>query len=582
MKIQRRMTLHLTYQLIFYALLILALFFLLLNLANKSMANEEIQRDFPNGVLKTAASEATYEDGTIHLSGRWAELIEERGMWMQVIGADGKVIYAVNTAMDRSLPASYSVSQLLDIQEARKFGVYSVLNELNLSFKEPLLFLLGYKNRELDQLVSWFNAYQRNGLVSGAELRHLEEQLEKNHSYLQIIDQTGKIVQGVGSKASSPQKRHPLEILAIQQEPGYSDTNIAIYRDAQTAAVTWILYTPNTTGDFPIQSVQERLIQALIGLVAFILIVSLAASVWHSFRYGQPLVLFAGWFERMGRGQYDEVLTEKDKRKVFRRSGKMRIRYRLYKEVIQAFYQMAEQLAHTEKERKRLEKAQEEWMSGISHDLRTPLSTIQGYGYMLESAPEQWSREELQIMGSMIREKGDYMLELISDFSLVNQLKHGDSIMEVREMDLVELVRRSVLKYVNNATMSDYHFAYEGEDKSVPVQADYNWLQRLMDNLLSNAVRHNPAGVTVIASVGITKGRAYIRVADNGKGMDEETQRNLFKRYYRGTNTEETTAGSGLGMSIAKTIVEAHGGEIEIHSEAGSGTEILIWLPLRG
>ncbi len=100
-----------------------------------------------------------------------------------------------------------------------------------------------------------------------------------------------------------------------------------------------------------------------------------------------------------------------------------------------------------------------------------------------------------------------------------------------------------------------------------------------MDNLLSNAVKHNLPGVVVTVSVGRINNKAFIRVIDNGKGMDEETLHHLFNRYYRGTNTEESTAGSGLGMSIAKTIVEAHGGDIHVQSKLWQGTKIEITLP---
>lgn len=100
-----------------------------------------------------------------------------------------------------------------------------------------------------------------------------------------------------------------------------------------------------------------------------------------------------------------------------------------------------------------------------------------------------------------------------------------------------------------------------------------------MDNLLSNAVKHNPPGTTITVTLARVNDKACIRVLDNGKGMDEETLHHLFNRYYRGTNTEESTDGSGLGMSIAKTIVEAHGGEIKVHSTIGQGTEFEIVLP---
>src|SRR4029453_923426 len=148
--------------------------------------------------------------------------------------------------------------------------------------------------------------------------------------------------------------------------------------------------------------------------------------------------------------------------------------------------------------------------------------------------------------------------------------------MDLREIDLDELVRCSVLKYVNDATMSEYQFLYVGDERPLMVEADEIWLQRLMDNLLSNAVKHNPPGVVVTVSILRMNNKACIRIIDNGKGMDEETLHHLFKRYYRGTNTEESTNGSGLGMSIAKSIVEAHGGEIQVQSKVRQGTKIEI------
>ncbi|CAK4869431.1 unnamed protein product [Aphanomyces euteiches] len=438
--------------------------------------------------------------------------------------------------------------------------------------------MLGYHSLELDQLVAWFDAYGQYGIVRSEAIPILNKRLREIGSYLQVIDSAGSAIQGIGDEAYVQKAYRPLDILAIQQSPSNYDTNIVAHRD-KLSGMTWILYTPNAAGAPLTHPVLDTATRDLVWFACVILLLAVPISIWHGYRYGQPLILFAGWFERMGRGQYDPVLTAKDIRKVFRRNGTMRIRYRLYKEVIQSFYQMAHQLAQTEKERESLEKAQAEWMSGISHDLRTPLSTIQGYGYMLESLPEQWSHEEMRIMGATIREKGDYMLELISDFSLIHQLKQGNSIMELGETDLVELVRCSVLKYVNDATMSEYQFQYVGEEHPLLVMADETWLQRLMDNLLSNAVKHNTPGVVVTVSIGRVNNKACIRVMDNGKGMDEETLQHLFNRYYRGTNTEESTVGSGLGMSIAKTIVEAHGGEIQVQSKVWQGTKIEIMLP---
>ncbi|MGZ7441036.1 sensor histidine kinase [Paenibacillus sp. TH7-28] len=578
MKIQRRMAFHFTYQLIFYALVIVAITLVACIMFFQNMTSNEIRRNFPVGVLQQIAQEAHYKGGTIQISPEWDKLIEEKGMWLQVVSAEGEVVYTVNTTPHPALPASYSIAQLLDIQETRTFGPYAVHTQLNFSFQDPLLYMLGYQNPDLDQLVAWFDAYGQHGIVRSEAVPLLDQRLRETGSYLQVIDPESHIVQGIGDGAYVQKAYRLLDILAIQQSPGNYDANIVTHRDKQTG-MTWIVYKTHAAGTPLKHPVMESATRGLVWFAGLILLLALPISIWHGYRYGRPLILFAGWFERMGKGQYDEVLTAKDKRKVFRRNGTMRIRYRLYQEVIQSFYQMTHQLAQTEKERERLEKEQADWMSGISHDLRTPLATIQGYGYMLEKLPEQWSQEEMRIMGATIREKGDYMLELISDFSLIHQLKQGDSIMELREIDLVELVRCSVLKYVNDATMSEYQFHYIGEERPLLIQADVTWLQRLMDNLLSNAVKHNPPDATITVSLGRVNDKACIRVIDNGKGMDEETLHHLFNRYYRGTNTEESTDGSGLGMSIAKTIVEAHGGEIQVQSKVWQGTKIEILLP---
>ncbi|MBB6670839.1 HAMP domain-containing sensor histidine kinase [Cohnella nanjingensis] len=578
MKIQQRMAFHFTYQLIFYALLLVAVTLVACIMYFQNMNNNEIRRNFPVGALQLIAQEASSKDGAVRISPKWSKLIEEKGMWLQVVNAEGEVIYGVNPTPHYVLPASYSIAQLLEIHETRTLGTYIVNTQLNFAFNEPLLYMLGYQSPDLDQLVALFDAYGKQGLVRSAAVPLLDQRLREIGSYLQVIDPAGYTVQDMGEEAYAQKAYRPLDILAIQQSPSNYDTTIVAHRD-KPSGMTWVLYSPNATGGPLKHPALDTATRGLVWFAVLTLLLAVPLSIWHGYRYGQPLILFAGWFERMRRGQYDQVLTAKDMRKVFRRNGTMRIRYRLYKEVIEAFYQMTHQLARTEKERVRLENAQTEWMSGISHDLRTPLATIQGYGYMLESLPEQWSREEMRAMGATIREKGDYMLELISDFSLIHQLKQGKSIMQLRETDLDEMVRRSVLKYVNDATMSEYQFHYVGDERPLLIQADETWLQRLMDNLLSNAVKHNPPGVVITVFVGMMNDKACIRVIDNGKGMDEETLHHLFNRYYRGTNTEEPTDGSGLGMSIAKSIVEAHGGEIKVLSKVWQGTKIEIMLP---
>jgi signal transduction histidine kinase len=576
MKVRRRMAFHFTYQLlinsVFLLIAVLVIFMILYN----QLSNNEIKRNFPAGALDSIVSETYYENGVVTLPAHWKNFFAEHHVWLQVIDENGKVVYAWNTEAQQ--PTSYSAAELLTISDTGRYEHFAVETEFDLTYSSPILFLLGYETEQLELLKEWFDRYQKDGLVAEEHLPDLHAELLQSGSTLTIIDRLGEIIQKIGESRtdSDVQSYAPLEVLAMRQAPGEYDAAITVYQHDDQSP-TWIVHAPIKQGAIKHQPVMQDITRILIGIGIAFLLLSIGITTWHGYRYGQPLIMFTGWFERMEQGHYEEVLTDRDRRRVFRKNGKLRMRYRLYKEVIRSFYRMAEKLAQTEKDRARLEKTREEWMSGISHDLRTPLATIQGYGYILESPSSDWNQEELREMGRMIRQKGDYMLELVADFSHVYQLKHHSEAVERQELELGELIRRAVLKYVNDATLTGYEFIYEDDELPIPLIGNATWLNRLLDNLLSNAVKHNRPGTTITVTTGMINDEPFIKVADNGRGMDEETSRKLFDRYYRGTNTDQSSAGSGLGMSIAKMIVEAHHGRIEVRSAPGSGTEIGIF-----
>lgn len=576
MKVSRRMAFHFTYQLIIYSVFLLVAVLVFFMFLYNHLSNNEIKRNFPAGALESIISESYYQNGVVTLPTHWKSFFTEQHVWLQVIDENGKVIYEWNTGDQQ--PPSYSAAELLTISDTGQYEHFAVETEFDLTYSSPILFMLGYETEQLERLKGWFDRFQKDGLVAEEHLSELHAQLRKSDSTLTIIDRMGKIIQKVGEASTDPsvQSYAPLEVLAMRQAPGEYDASITVYQH-DNQSPTWIVHAPMEPGALKQQPVMRDVIRLFIAIGVAILLLSIGITMWHGYRYGQPLIMFTGWFERMEQGQYEEVLTTRDRRRVFRKDGKLRLHYRLYREVIQSFYRMAEKLAQTEKDRTELEKTREEWMSGISHDLRTPLSTIQGYGYILESPSSEWNQEELREMGRMIREKGDYMLELVTDFSHVYQLKHHSEAVERHELELGELIRRSVLKYVNDATLIGYEFVYEDDKLPIPIVGNATWLHRLMDNLLSNAVNHNRPGITITVTTGMLNDEPYLKVADNGQGMDEETSRKLFDRYYRGTNTEQSSAGSGLGMSIAKMIVEAHHGRIEVRSALGAGTEISIY-----
>ncbi|MFC5560083.1 sensor histidine kinase [Ureibacillus thermophilus] len=225
-----------------------------------------------------------------------------------------------------------------------------------------------------------------------------------------------------------------------------------------------------------------------------------------------------------------------------------------------------------------MEKTKEEWMAGISHDLRTPLSTMQGYGVLLESGQYDWSKEELMEIGQTIHEKSNYMLNLIEDFSLSFQLKNkpGQIIFEKTEMN--QFLKEILKNYQRDKTLAYYTFHFKGLNQSAFLSINQKLFKRMIDNLIYNAIKHNPKGtiIWVYLEKDQEKNMLTITIEDNGIGMDKETLKHLFTRYYRGTNTDEKSDGTGLGMSIAKQIADLHKGMISVQSEKNKGTTVTI------
>jgi signal transduction histidine kinase len=262
--------------------------------------------------------------------------------------------------------------------------------------------------------------------------------------------------------------------------------------------------------------------------------------------------------------------------KAFKKNGKLKRSYRLFREVNTSLANLTEKLRYNKEMRLRIDEMREEWITGLSHDLKTPLASINGYAQLLV-ADEQynWSKEETQKFARTILQKGAYMSELINDLNLTYRLQNDQISLDYEQVELNEFVRRCVISFINDPSHGQ-HLHFENYQESIYVSIDQALFQRVLENIIANAIKHNEKGTDVWVSILATKEDVFIRVKDNGSGMSEETKINLFQRYYRGTNTEERSCGTGLGMAISKQITQLHGAEINVESEVGKGTTITV------
>lgn len=223
--------------------------------------------------------------------------------------------------------------------------------------------------------------------------------------------------------------------------------------------------------------------------------------------------------------------------------------------------------------------ARQEWIANITHDLKTPLSPIKGYAELLadDSVKEA---QEIREYGRVILKNVNHTEKLINDLKLAYQLEAGSVPYQPKNIRIERCVKEWVIDIINDPVFADRDIAFESDSSDFTVSADADLLRRAVQNLLVNALIHNPADTKVRVTVHRnTENRVGISIQDNGAGIGDAELKGLFDRYYRGTNTKEKPEGSGLGLAIAKQIVVLHGGEITVKSKVNEGAEFTILLP---
>lgn len=253
----------------------------------------------------------------------------------------------------------------------------------------------------------------------------------------------------------------------------------------------------------------------------------------------------------------------------------------VFSNIYTALNEMDIEIRHSDKVQEDTDKVRREWIANITHDLKTPLSPIKGYAEMLAdtSTPDS---QTVQEYGTIILKNVNHAEKLMNNLKLTYQLDSGAIPYSPQKVRLIRYLKELVIDIINDTAFSGRDIGFESDLPELTVYIDPGLLRRALQNLIVNALVHNPPKTKVITSVELASENCVnIFIRDNGRGINETEQANLFNRYYRGTNTKERPEGSGLGLAIAKQIITLHGGDITVRSNLGAGTEFIISLPLR-
>lgn len=226
----------------------------------------------------------------------------------------------------------------------------------------------------------------------------------------------------------------------------------------------------------------------------------------------------------------------------------------------------------------KMEQAMRKMISNISHDLKTPLTVVLGYLETLHLHPDT-SEEERKTLQGKVYAKANEVLELIHKFFDLARLESGDKRIELSPVDINEVSRKNILAFYDTLTAKGFKVLIEIPDNPLLVWGNEGALERILNNLISNAIQHGGEGKTLGLTLRADDDFVYMEVWDRGKGISELHQERVFERMYTLEDSRNKFfQGSGLGLTITKRLVEAQEGVIRIHSKPYEQTVFTVQL----
>ncbi len=236
--------------------------------------------------------------------------------------------------------------------------------------------------------------------------------------------------------------------------------------------------------------------------------------------------------------------------------------------------EMAERFNAMAYDLSQIETLRNDFVANVSHEFKTPIAAIEGYATLIQN--EQISLEKRQSYVEKIISNSHRLSNLTSNVLTLSKLENQEIVPELEKYRLDEQIRKNILLLENKWAEKNIDFNLILPD--TVFFGNENLLDEVWFNILDNAVKHSPEGGTIKASVTSSDAAVTVSVTDYGEGMDEDVQQHIFEKFYQGDDSH-AGEGNGLGLALAKSIVDLCGGNINVNSAPGKGAEFTVTLP---
>lgn len=567
--LRRRLAITFIVMLSFAGIMLIVLAAFILTWLNNELQEIEIKRNFsPNGIIRLL-EEATLDDQGRIVSSRLMTMLEQDGGWLQSLDSKGKVLQSFYAPSD--LPTQYEPAELIDYWQGKKAFPYTLGLWIAPKDNQTFILLYGKSNTTEISLSPFIDDAKiiNNEIILSPDSVQI---LESRQGWIQVFDSSGAEVASWHKPAQAPSS-YTLEDLALRSTY-FEEFGVILHSHYdEQSGLSWILQYKEDERLKVASIVPNARAEVVVSMIAIIilllgtLVILVILAIGYAHFFVRPALDIVDSIQFIASGNYTNDSTSIKKR-----------RRHLFKEMLDAIAMLGQALQESKRAEKQTQVYREEWIAGVTHDMKTPLSSIQGYAHMLAAEQYKWSDEEIHSFAAIILNKSQYIDQLTEDLALTYRLRNGKLPVSLEQHSIHELLLQIISKASSHPAYANTVISYKPPIEEVYGHVYQPWFERIIENIITNSVLHNKPGTSIqIKLLAMDTNKGWVlNIHDDGNGMDEETKQRLFERYYRGTNTDEAIVGSGLGMAITKELVQAMHGSIEVQSAQAQGTTIIL------